>query len=215
MFFPMAVIALDLGNVLLFLFGNNIDTRSRRVGVMTLSLSSTAPGTLLVLLVILWVGGGGLLGSRLLFPTRYVSRGEVSGLIHSRVLFLFFRGLVPSRISWVHISGAGRWLKHHLCLCIDGFFHGLFSGVQVSASGIYSAPDGRSQAFQKALDHDLLVWSCSGIKLLVNRLQVLQVGCPVGAGSLSWSFPNRYPQRLVRHLGFVKRTPWTRLTWPG
>ena len=45
--------------------------------------------------------------------------------------------------------------------------------------GIYLGPDGRFQAFQEASDYDPPGRSCIGIKLSENRLQVLQVGCPV------------------------------------
>ena len=70
-------------------------------------------------------------------------------------------------------------MEYRLYLCVDGFLHGLFLGVQVPALGIYLSSDGRFQAFQEALDHNPLVWSCTRIKLLENRLQVLQVSCPV------------------------------------
>ena len=70
-------------------------------------------------------------------------------------------------------------MEHCLCLRVDGFLHGLFPGVQVPPSGIHLGPDGRFQAFQEASDHDPPGRSCIGIKLSENRLQVLQVGCPV------------------------------------
>ena len=61
----MAVIALDLRHVPPFLLGNDIDTRGREVGVTTLfPLSSVAPKTSLVVLVLLWVSGGSLLSRR-------------------------------------------------------------------------------------------------------------------------------------------------------
>ena len=181
MSFPMAVKAFDLGHVLVlsFLRGNRIDTRGRGVVVTTWSPSSAAAGTLLVVLVLLRVGGS-LLSGRGLFPTRRVSRGGVGRLILSTgVLLLLLSGLVSSRTPRVHVAGTGGGLKHCLCFCIDGFLHGLFPGVQVPASGIHLGPDGRFQAFQEASDHDPPGRSCFGIELSENRLQVLQVGCPV------------------------------------
>ena len=70
-------------------------------------------------------------------------------------------------------------MEHRLCLRIDGFFNGLFSGGQVPASDVHLGPDGKFHDFQEASDYDLLVWSCSGIKLSEDCLQVLQVGCSV------------------------------------
>ena len=173
----MAVIAFDFGHVPVFLFllGNNIDTCGRGVGVTILSpLSSTAPGILLVVLILLRLGGRSLLSRRGLFATRRISRGGVIGLVLSTEVFLFLlSGLVPSRSSWVHVASTGGGLEHCFCLHIDGFLHGLFLGIQVPALGIHLGPDGRFQAFQEASDHDLLVWSCTRIKLLKDRLQVL------------------------------------------
>ena len=62
---------------------------------------------------------------------------------------------------------------------VDCFFDNLFPGVQFSASGIQLCLDGRSQAFPEISNHNLIVRSCSGVKLSEDRLQVLQVGCPV------------------------------------
>ena len=147
---------------------------------MTLSLSSsTTPGTLLVVLIFLQVGRS-LLSRRGLFSTRRISRRRVGGLIlFTGVLLLFLSGLVPSKIPRVYVAGTGRELKHRLCLRVDGFLHGLFLEVQVPASSIHLGLDKRFQAFQEGLDHDPLIWSCTGIKLSEDRLQVLQIGCPV------------------------------------
>ena len=171
-FFPI-VEALNLGEVF-FLLRDGIDTRYRKV----LASSPLTPRASLV--VFFWVSGGNLLSRKYLFPTRCVSRSGVGGLIFStRVLLLFLSGLVPSEISWVYVVGTGGGLDHCLCLRIDGFLHSLLSGVQVPASGIQMGLDGRSQAFPDALNHNLLVQSCSGIKLLEDHLQVFQVGCLV------------------------------------
>ena len=182
MSFLIAVKAFNFGHVSVFFFyrGNNIDTRGRGVGVTTLShLPSVAPGTSLVVLVFLQVGVS-LLSRRGLFSTRRVSREGVGGLILSTgVLFLRLSGPVPSGTSRVHVAGTGGGLEYRLYLRVDGFLHDLFPGVQVPVSGIYLGPDRRFQAFQEASDHDPLVRSCTGIKLSEDRLQVLQVGCPV------------------------------------
>ena len=172
MSFSMAVIALDLEHVPRFFYGNNIDTCGREVGVATLSSSSAAPGTLLVLLVLLRVGRGSLPSGRWLFPTRCVSRGGVGRLIFSGVLLflLLFCRPTPLVVLWVHIAGGGGWLEHRFCLCINGFLDGLFPRGQVPASDVHLGPDRRSQAFQEVSDHHLLVWSCSEIKLSEDRL---------------------------------------------
>ena len=165
--------ALNLGEVFL-IFWDGIDAHRRWV----LASSPSTPRASAV--VLLWVGGGGLLSGRYLFLTRCVSRGGVGGLILSTgVLLLLPSGPVPSRTPRVHVAGTGGGLEHRLCLRVDGFLHGLFPGVQVPASGIHLGPDGRFQAFQEASDHDPPGRSCFGIELSENRLQVLQVGCPV------------------------------------
>ena len=170
----MAVIALDLRHVSLFLLGNDIDPRGKGVAIMTLSPSSAVLGT-----VFLGVGEGSLLSRRWLFSTRCVSKGRVGGLILSGVPLLLLCGPIFPRISWVYIAGAERWLEHHLCLRINGFLYGLFPGVQGLASSIHLDPDRRFQVFQKTSDHDLLVWSCNRIRLSENHLQVIQMGSPV------------------------------------
>ena len=151
MFFPMAVIVFNFGHVpvLPFLLGNGIDTRGRGVGVTTLSPpSSTAPKTLLVVLILFRIGGGSLLSGRRLFSTRCVSRGGVGGLILSTgVLLLLFSRPVPSGTLRVHVAGTGGGLEYCLCLYVVGFLHGLFLRVQVPALGIHLGPDRRFQAF--------------------------------------------------------------------
>ena len=92
--FPIAGIALNLGNVLLFLLGNNINTNGREVA--TLSPSSTAPGILLVVLVFfiaLTLIGLALIGG---LSIRHVNRERISGFSPSKVFFLLFSGLVLS-----------------------------------------------------------------------------------------------------------------------
>ena len=86
--------ALDLGDVFLFSL-DGIDTRYKGVVAITLSLSlsCTAPGTLMVILVLLV--GLTLMGG---LPIRRISRGKISGLSFFRVLLLFFSGPTPSGI---------------------------------------------------------------------------------------------------------------------
>ena len=147
MSFPIAVIAFDFGYVPVFLFllGNDIGTRGRGVGVTTLSPPSfAAPRTLLVVLILLWVGGRSLLSGRRLFSTRHVSKGGVDRLILStRVLFLLFSGPVPSGTPRVYVMGTGAGLEHRFYFYVDSFLHGLFPGVQVPALGIHLGPDRR------------------------------------------------------------------------
>ena len=137
MFFPIVVIALDLGHVPFFLHGNDIDTRDRRVGVITLSPPSSAvPGTSLMVLILLRVGGRSLLSGRELFSTRRVSRGGVGGFILSnRVFLFFFSGPIPFGTFRVYVADIRGGLEYCLYLRVDGFFHGLFSEVQVTGSG--------------------------------------------------------------------------------
>ena len=169
----LVVEALNLGKVF-FLFWDCVDACRKWV----LASSTFMPRDFAVIL--LWVGRESLLNGRCLFPTKYISRGGVGGLILSTgVPLLLFSGSVPSGIPRVHVAGIGGGLEHRLCLRVDGFLHGLFSGVQVPALGIHLGPDRRFQAFQEASDHDPLSRSYTGIKLLEDRLQVLQVGCPV------------------------------------
>ena len=221
MSFPIAVIAFDFRHVPIFpfLLRNNIDTRGRGVGVTTLSPPSSAvPGTLLVVLILFWVGEESLLSGKRLFSTRYVSRGGVGRFILStRILFLFLSGLVLSGTSQVHVAGIGVGLEHFFCLCIDGFLHGLFPGVQVSASGIHLGPDRRFQAFQEALDHDPFIWCCTRIKLSEDRLQVLQVGYPVEDFLLLvLGVPFELsPVGVGSHPGSSREMPWISPIWPG
>ena len=173
MFFPMPIKAFNFRHVSIFSFlpGNNINTRGRGVGVTTLSpLSSAAPGTSLVVLVLLRVGRS-LLSKRRLFSTRRVSRGGVGGLILSTGVFLLLLSrLVPSGTPRVYVADTGGGLELCFCLRIDGFLHSLFLGVQVPASDIHLGPNKKVQAFQEVSDHDPLIWSCTGIQLSEDRL---------------------------------------------
>ena len=173
----LAVEVHDMGEIYFFLLRSNVGTRHR--WVLASSTFSPMPRTSVVFLALLWVAGRSLLSGRWLFPTRYVSNGGVGGLILSEVLLLFLHRLVLLRAPWVYLVGAGGWLEQRLCLYIDSFLDGLFLGVQFPTSSIQLSPDRKFQAFPKVSDHDLLVWSGSRVKLLENRFQMLQVGCPV------------------------------------
>ena len=86
----MADIALNLGNILFFFLRNNIDTCGRGVGAMTLSPSSAAPRTLLVVLVFLinlaLIGLAPIGG----VSSRHISKGKISKPSLSGVFLLFF-----------------------------------------------------------------------------------------------------------------------------
>ena len=146
---PVTVIALDLRDIFHFLFDvAGVNIRCRKVVAATTLLTLLAPRTsLLVVLVLFWIGGGSLLSGKWQLSTRWVSKGGVGGLILSGVLLLLFCRLVPPGTPWVYIAGVGRWLEHHFCLYIDSFLHDLFSKVQVPAMGIQLGPDKRFQAF--------------------------------------------------------------------
>ena len=130
---PLTVVALDLGNISHFLLdGTGVYTRCRRFVAVDLSLlaPSVLKTSLLIVLVLFWIGGGSLLSGKALFSTRRISQGGVSGLIPStEVFFLLLSGPVLSGTPRVHIAGIGGGLEYCLCLCVDGFLHGLFSGV--------------------------------------------------------------------------------------
>ena len=78
--FSMVYIALDLGNVFPFFLGNDINTHGRKVGAITLSPSSAAPKTLLVVLVLL--ASLALIGLALMggLSTRHVSIERINRL---------------------------------------------------------------------------------------------------------------------------------------
>ena len=171
--FP-AVEAINLGEVCFFLFQGDVDACCRWV----LASSPSMPRASAV--VLLWVGRGSLLSGRWLFPTRCVSKDGVGGFIFSTgVFFLPFSGPILPGTLWVHVAGAGKGLQQCLCLCIDGFLDGLFLRVEVPVLGIQLGLDKRPQAFPEVSDYDFLVWSGGGIKFSEDRLQVLQVCCPV------------------------------------
>ena len=95
MFLLVTIVALDLGEIsLLLLDDNGIDIRCRRVMTTTLSLtaSSALRTSVLMVLVLLWVGGGSLLNGKELFSIRRVSRRRVGGLILSTGVFFFLSG---------------------------------------------------------------------------------------------------------------------------
>ena len=130
---PVTVITLDLGIIFHFILdGASVNTHCRGVIAAALSLSaiSALRTSLLVVLVLFWVGEKSLLSGKRLLSTRRISREGVGRLIISTGVFLLLlSGSVPSGTPRVHVADTGRGLEHRLCLCIDGFLHGLFPGV--------------------------------------------------------------------------------------
>ena len=93
--FPIAGIVLKLGSVLPYFLRNNINTRGRGVGTMTLFSFFVTPRILLVVMV-LFIGltmiSLALIGE---LPTRHVSKRRISGFSFSGVLLLFFSKFIP------------------------------------------------------------------------------------------------------------------------
>lgn len=84
MAFPFIEKAFKIKEVFFFLLVNNIDIYCREILASTLFLSIIAARTALVV----WISFVGLVDRRLLFSTKYVSRGGVSRLIFPGVLIL-------------------------------------------------------------------------------------------------------------------------------
>ena len=178
---PVTVVALDLREIfLLFLDDGIIDTCCRRVMSTTLSLSTPLVPRTSLLVVLVLLGRRSLLSGRRLFSTRRISRRGVGGHIFSSRVFFFLPGRpVSLETPWVHVVNTEGGLQQRLCLCIDAFLNGLFPGVLIPTLSVQLGLDGRPQAFPVVPDHGLFVQSGTGIKLSEDRLQVLQVGCPV------------------------------------
>lgn len=106
MAFPSAEEAFDVEEVLFFLFGNDVDTYCRGVLASTLSSSTMAPKTSLVVLVLFIC----LFGGRLLLPTRCISSKSISRLILPRVfILLLYRPLALETVG-INLPLARRWL---------------------------------------------------------------------------------------------------------
>ena len=90
------------GRCLFFPFGSDVDTHLK--WVLASFPSSSMPRTSAVVLVFLWMDKKSLVSRRWLFSTRCISRGEIDGLILSRVLCLLFCGPVPLETPWVHLA---------------------------------------------------------------------------------------------------------------
>ena len=97
---PVTVVVLNLEEIfLLFLDGDGVDTRCRRVKSTTLSLSAPLALRISLLVVLVLLGRRSLLSGRRLFSTRRVSKGGVNRLILSTgVLFLRSSRSIPSGI---------------------------------------------------------------------------------------------------------------------
>ena len=164
--FPLIVEALDLGDVLFFLFNNIsiISTYCKRV-IVTTSLTLLMLKTSLIVLVFL--ASLALVNRRLLvFAIRYVSGKSVSGLSPFGVFLLLFRRLIPLRILWIYFLGAEGWLQQCFYLCINGFLNGFFPKVQFPALSIQLCLNKKFQTFPKVSDQNLFVQSCNRIELL-------------------------------------------------
>ena len=159
----------DLGDdSFIFHDGISVSTCCRRLMVTTTSSAILASKTFLILVFLARLA---LVGKRLsIFTPRCVSRGSISGLSLFGVFLLLLHGPLSLRVSWVYFTDARRWLEYRFYLYIDGFLNSLFPGVQFPASGIQLGPDRKSQAFSKVLNHNHLIRSCCGVRLLENRL---------------------------------------------
>lgn len=101
--FLFAEKALNVGNVIFFFFDNDIETYYREVLAMTLFLLIITLKTFLVVLVFFMV----LVGRKLLFPTRYVSKGGVNRFIVPKVLIFILSWLIALEvltINFLHIG---------------------------------------------------------------------------------------------------------------
>lgn len=72
--------------ILFFFFGNNIDICCRKILASTLFFFIMAPKTSLIVLIFFIT----LVNRKLLFPTKYISKKDISGLIFFRVFIFFF-----------------------------------------------------------------------------------------------------------------------------
>lgn len=90
-----------MGKVFFFLLSNNTNIYYKEVLALTFSLSNKIPKTSLINLD-LFIS---LMGRRLLFPIKYISKKGVSRLILPRVLIFFFYwpiALETIRINLLH-----------------------------------------------------------------------------------------------------------------
>lgn len=101
----MAVIAVYLGNLLPFLFKNNVDTRGREIMAATLFLSSVVLEISLVVLVFL--ASLALIGG---LSIRYLSREKISRLSFSRVFLPFICRPIPLETLSINLMVIKKWL---------------------------------------------------------------------------------------------------------
>ena len=89
----------NMEKVFFFSFNNDIDICYKRVLIITLLLFTIVPKTFLVVLVIFI----GLVGKKLLLSTRYISKGDVSQLIFSRIIIFFLSLLSSSKALGINL----------------------------------------------------------------------------------------------------------------
>ena len=155
---PMTIVTLHLRDIFHFFLDNaGVNTRCRKVVATTTPLALVPKTSLLLVLVLFQVSGRSLLSGRWLLPIRCISKGGVGWFILSGIFLLFFHGLVFSRVAWVYIAGAERWLEHCFYLYIYGFCNYLFSKVQFPTLCIKLNSDKRSQAFLEISNHSFRV----------------------------------------------------------
>lgn len=97
MTFPPTIKVFNLGNILFFLFKNDISIYSREIMAATLFLSSTVPKNFLVVLI--FHISLALMGR--LLPTRHISKRRVMRLIFLRVFFLGWS--MPAEVLGIYL----------------------------------------------------------------------------------------------------------------
>ena len=99
MTFPPIIKVFNLGNILFFLFKNDISIYGREIMAATLFLSSTVPRNFLVVLIFLI--SLALMGR--LLPTRHISKKRVMRLIFLRVFLLGWS--MPVEVLGIYLLG--------------------------------------------------------------------------------------------------------------
>ena len=98
--------AFDIREVFFYFFGNDVNICYRKILVLTLFLSTMAPKTFVVVLIFFI----GLVDGRLLFSTKYISKGGVNRLIFFKVFIFFFCWPVTLEIPSINLSYIKRQL---------------------------------------------------------------------------------------------------------
>lgn len=100
MAFFFAKKAFNIGEILFFLFSNDIDTYYKKILATTLFLSTMAPKTSLIVLIFFI----SLMNRKLLFSTKYISKKNVNKLIFLKVFFLFFNWSITLKALSIYHS---------------------------------------------------------------------------------------------------------------